>query len=124
MKKLLATLLGLTCAMALTVNAAEGEKAKPTPEQKAERKALIEKYDANKDGKVDKEERGKMSKEDKDKWASLGGGKKKGDIVANAPLPATRREEQKQNRRRKRERQRERGPEHELVEEHELVALD
>jgi len=35
-------------------------------------------YDANKDGKIDKEERAKMSKEDKEKWGQLSGGHKKG----------------------------------------------
>lgn len=42
-----------------------------------EKKALLEKYDANKDGKIDKEEQSKMSEEDKAKWAKLSGGKKK-----------------------------------------------
>jgi hypothetical protein len=32
-------------------------------------KELIEKYDANKDGKLDKEERSKISEEDKKKFA-------------------------------------------------------
>jgi hypothetical protein len=66
------------CALAITAKAADAtDKPKLTAEQKADRKALIEKYDANKDGKIDKEERAKMTKEDKDKWQSLGGGKKK-----------------------------------------------
>jgi hypothetical protein len=71
MKKLL-TILALVCASTLAVNAQEGD-AKPkrpelTAEQKALRKEMIEKYDANKDGKLDKEERAKMSAEDKAKW--------------------------------------------------------
>ena len=66
------------CALAITARAADdADKPKLTKEQKAERKALIEKYDANKDGKIDKEERAKMTKEDKEKWQSLSGGKKK-----------------------------------------------
>jgi hypothetical protein len=78
MKKLLVALMTLACAFAITAKAADDtDKPKLTKEQKAERKALIEKYDANKDGKIDKEERAKMSKEDKEKWQSLGGGKKK-----------------------------------------------
>ena len=77
MKKLLVALLASTCALALTVNAAEGKKeTKLTDDQKKEKKELLAKYDANKDGKIDKDERAKMSKEDKEKWASLSGHKK------------------------------------------------
>ncbi|HSU56212.1 MAG TPA: hypothetical protein VLT36_19290 [Candidatus Dormibacteraeota bacterium] len=75
MKKLLVTLLGLTFAMGLTVKAADADKSKD--DAKAERKALIEKYDTNKDGKLDKEEKSKMTADDKEKWAKVGGGKKK-----------------------------------------------
>ena len=65
---------------AITAKAADvTDKPKLTDEQKAQRKALIEKYDANKDGKIDKDERAKMSKEDKEKWQSFGGGKKKAE---------------------------------------------
>ena len=38
-----------------------------TEEQKTLRKAMTEKYDTNKDGKIDKEEHAKMSAEDKAK---------------------------------------------------------
>lgn len=80
MKKLLLTAAALACAMAVTVNAAD-EKKKPelTDEQKKAQKELLEKYDTNKDGKLDQEERAKMSEEDKEKAkkAGLGGGKKK-----------------------------------------------
>ena len=39
---------------------------------------MLDKYDANKDGKLDKEERAKMSQEDKDKMSKAGlGGRKK-----------------------------------------------
>ncbi|PYJ01193.1 MAG: hypothetical protein DME25_18635 [Verrucomicrobia bacterium] len=82
MKKLLAAFLGLACAVALTVNAGEGKKDHPklTKEERQELKALREKYDANKDGKLDKEERAKMSKEDKEKFEKLTGhGEKKGE---------------------------------------------
>ena len=78
MKKLIATLLGCTCALALTVHAADGEKKhKLTDEQKALQKEMVEKYDANKDGKLDKEERAKISKEDKEKMEKAGLGHKK-----------------------------------------------
>lgn len=70
MKKLTVALLALACSAALTLQAAEG-KAKLTPEQKSFRKEMIEKYDTNKDGKLDKEERAKMSKEDKAQWQKL-----------------------------------------------------
>ena len=69
MKKSLIALC-ITCALALTVHADDdkadaGKKHEAKPEQKAARKALIEKYDTNKDGKLDKEERAKVSEEDK-----------------------------------------------------------
>lgn len=74
MKKLLMALC-FTCALALAVHAGEGDdkKSEPgkkraaTPEQKAARKALVEKHDANKDGKLDKEERAKISAEELEK---------------------------------------------------------
>lgn len=78
MNKLLVALMTAACALAITAKAADAtDKPKLTDEQKAQRKALIEKYDANKDGKIDKNERAKMSKEDKDKWQSLSPAKKK-----------------------------------------------
>ena len=78
MNKLLVIALGLFCAGALTVNAAEGKKRELTEEQKKVQKELLDKYDANKDGKLDKEERAKMSQEDKDKMSKAGlGGRKK-----------------------------------------------
>ena len=74
MKKLLQIALGILFATALTVSAAdepkkEGKKRPElTDEQKAVRKEMLEKYDANKDGKLDKEEKEKMSAADKEKW--------------------------------------------------------
>ena len=70
-------MLGLVCAFTLTTNAAEGEKHKATPEEKAARKEMLEKYDTNKDGKLDKEERAKISAEDKEKMEKAGLGPKK-----------------------------------------------
>jgi len=72
MKKLLVALC-VTSALAIAAHAAEeakekkgeGKRPEATAEQKALRKEMIEKYDANKDGKLDKEERAKMSEEDK-----------------------------------------------------------
>ncbi len=73
-------LLVLTAAFAL--NAQEGPKGpspgnrpprpKLTEEQKAQRTALIAKYDANKDGKLDKEERAKVSDADRKLMRSFG----------------------------------------------------
>ncbi len=76
MKKLLVTVC-LTCVFALAANAAEGDAKKEgeapkrpalTAEQKAIRKELTEKYDADKNGKLNKEERSKMTPEDLEKW--------------------------------------------------------
>jgi hypothetical protein len=77
MKKLLVAMLALSCAAAITANAEDTNSSGSASDRKAERKALIEKYDANKDGKLDKDEVSKMSQEDKDKWKKLGGGHKK-----------------------------------------------
>ena len=53
MKKLLVFAMGLLIAGALTVSAAEGKgKKADTPEQAKLRKEMVEKYDANKDGKI------------------------------------------------------------------------
>ncbi|MGC8744887.1 MAG: hypothetical protein ACP5T0_13505 [Verrucomicrobiia bacterium] len=76
MKKLLITSIcvlaaGLLSAADQTAGGAANQKSQLTPEQKQERKALIEKYDLNKDGKLDKDELAKMSQDDKDKWQSL-----------------------------------------------------
>lgn len=83
MKKVLMIVAGLVAAMVLTANAQDAAAKKPTrtPEQKQLMKEMTEKYDTNKDGKLDKEERAKISAEDKAKMekAGLTGGKKKKD---------------------------------------------
>jgi len=83
MKKLL-TALCFTCALAVAAQADEGTEAKnkhqgkpPTPEQKAVQKEILEKYDTNKNGKIDKDERAKISPEDKAKMEKAGMGRKK-----------------------------------------------
>ncbi len=56
-------------------SATSGERKRPvlTEEQKTARKELLAKYDANKDGKLDKEERQKItSEEDKAKLKKAG----------------------------------------------------
>jgi hypothetical protein len=81
MKKVLFTVAAIACALAITASAAEGKKKTPlTDEQKSLQKQMLEKYDANKDGKLDKEEKAKMSKEDKQKMKDAGlAGQKKGE---------------------------------------------
>ena len=81
MKKSLIALT-ITCALALvaqagddTTNAAPGKAHAPS----AETKALLAKYDTNKDGKLDKEEKAKMRTEDKEAWAKAHPKKKKAE---------------------------------------------
>ena len=72
----------LVLTAALSLNAQEGPKGpspgnrpprpKLTEEQKKQRTALIAKYDANKDGKLDKEERTKVSDDDRKLMRSFG----------------------------------------------------
>ena len=77
MKKLLVALC-LTCALALTLQAQETKKKRElTDEQKTVMKDMLAKYDANKDGKLDKDERAKISAEDKEKMDKAGLGQKK-----------------------------------------------
>jgi hypothetical protein len=72
----------ITCALSLAAYAGDedkkaeaAKKQPPTAEQKAIRKEMIEKYDTNKDGKLDKEERAKMSDADKAKLKEASGAK-------------------------------------------------
>ena len=78
MKKLLVALC-FTCVLAIAAHAEDKPAAdkpatektdkKPalTAEQKTARKALIEKYDTNKNGKLDKEEKSKATAEELEK---------------------------------------------------------
>lgn len=68
MKKLIALAFAFVCIASISATAAEGKKHEMTPEQKAVKEEMIGKYDANKDGKLDKDEMGKMSAEDKEKY--------------------------------------------------------
>lgn len=78
MKKIL-TALCLIAALALAAQTAQAKAKKPalTDEQKAVRKEIIDKYDTNKDGKLDAEEKAKISAEDKEKMTKAGLGDKK-----------------------------------------------
>jgi hypothetical protein len=87
MKKLIIAALGLLCATALVVQAQDAKPKKDlTPEQKEVMKEMLAKYDANKDGKLDKTERAAITQEDKDKMAKAGLTKPKHkDASTNAP---------------------------------------
>ena len=87
MKKLFALALslsllgGLSPALLSAASADNGGKKHPkaAEERRKIRKEMLEKYDTNKDGKLDKHERAKISKEDQEKVekAGLGGRNKK-----------------------------------------------
>jgi len=69
--------MGLLCATALVVHAQDATSTKPakrklTAEQKALNKEMLEKYDTDKNGKLDKAERAKISAEDKEKMQKAG----------------------------------------------------
>ena len=66
MKYLLYTIL---LGLSLTTLAQDGPKPPKSQERKGPPKQLLEKYDINKDGKLDKEERSKISEEDRKKFA-------------------------------------------------------
>ncbi len=80
MKKLLTLALGLSLLGAFApaalraADADNGGKKRPklTEEQRKLRKEMVEKYDTNKDGKLDKAERAKISKEDTEKMEKAG----------------------------------------------------
>ena len=72
MKKFL--VLSLLCLA--TVISVQAQKAE-TDDQKAVKKEMLEKYDTNKDGKLDKDERSKMTDDDKAKWQKAFPHKKK-----------------------------------------------
>ena len=83
MKKLLVAIAGVICATAIAVHADDSTPTKKshhkmTDEQKQVYKDMLDKYDTNKDGKLDKEEKSKISSEDKQKMkdAGLGGSHK------------------------------------------------
>ena len=80
MKKLLAMALSLSLlgtfapALVRAADADNGGKkhARLTHEQRKLRKEMVDKYDTNKDGKLDKTERAKISKEDQQKMEKAG----------------------------------------------------
>jgi len=66
MKYLLYTIL---LGFSLTSSAQDAPKTPKSQERKGPPKEFLEKYDTNKDGKLDQEERSKVSQEDKKKFA-------------------------------------------------------
>jgi len=78
MKKLI-TILCITAALGFVAQADDTKETKKKHEASAEYKALVDKYDTNKDGKLDKEERAKISAEDKAKMKELAPAHKKKD---------------------------------------------
>ncbi|MEO6182207.1 MAG: hypothetical protein ABIP71_03720 [Verrucomicrobiota bacterium] len=88
MKKIVALALGLSL-LGTVVSQAQEKKEHKRPALTEEQKKIVEKYDTNKDGKLDKEERAKISAEDKDKMPKRGAGKKKEGTSATAPEKKT-----------------------------------
>jgi hypothetical protein len=85
MKKLsLVLALGLLCSTTLFVKADDS-----ATDKKAARKALVEKYDTDKNGKLSKDEIAKMTPEDKASWDKVAGMHKKKDASTNAPATDT-----------------------------------
>jgi hypothetical protein len=87
--------MGMLCATALVANAQDATttttkpaKKKLTAEQQTLNKEMLEKYDTDKNGKLDKSERAKMSSEDKEKMIKAGlmhAPKKASSTSTNAP---------------------------------------
>ncbi len=79
----LSLLGGLSPVLGRAADADNAAKKHPkvAEERRKLRKEMLEKYDANKDGKLDKKERAKISKEDQEKLekAGLGRHAKKGE---------------------------------------------
>jgi hypothetical protein len=74
--KILIAIIAIACAFTVTANAAGGQKKhKPSEEQKTVLKELLDKYDTNKDGKLEKAEKAKMAKADKKKYREASGHK-------------------------------------------------
>ncbi len=95
MKKIYALALSLSLLGGLSpvllraadADAAPKKQSKAAAEERRKlRKEILEKYDANKDGKLDKQERAKITKEDREKLEKAGLGKqaKKADKADKA----------------------------------------
>ena len=73
----LSLLGGLSPVLAHATNADSGSKKHPKAAEarRTLRKEMLEKYDSNKNGKLDKKERAKISKEDQEKLEKAGLGR-------------------------------------------------
>ncbi|MEO6034570.1 MAG: hypothetical protein ABIQ35_04885 [Verrucomicrobiota bacterium] len=80
MKNIVTIALGL-CLLGIVTTQAEEKKEHKRPALTEEQKKVVEKYDTNKDGKLDKDEYAKVSSEDKEKLPKRGA-KKKADAAA------------------------------------------
>ena len=81
MKYLLYTII---LGLSLTTLAQDAPKTSKSQGKKGPPKELLEKYDTNKDGKLDQEERSKVSKEDKKKFTP----RRRGPSGPPSPRPA------------------------------------
>ena len=84
MKNLFIAIAVFVCSLSLTANAAQG-KHKLTAEKQALKQEILDKYDTNKDGKLDRKERANISKHDKQriKKARLGHLRQSGNKETN-----------------------------------------
>ena len=88
------TAFAILCATTLLVQAQDGapKKHKLTAEQQQVMTSMLAKYDANKDGKLDKTEKAAMSAEDKAAFTKAfphHAKKKDGDTGSTAPAAST-----------------------------------
>jgi hypothetical protein len=89
MKKIIVTIVGLMFCIGLATANAATKKTELTAEQQKDKQALIEKYDADKNGKLSAKEQKAMTQEDKDKWAILQGKAAKPATTKPAPKATT-----------------------------------
>ena len=88
MRKFVIIALGLCLAGTVTTQAQEKkERKRPAPTE--EQKKLIEKYDTDKNGRLDKDEYAKVSAADKEKLPKRGGKKKDGAPEEKNRTPAS-----------------------------------
>ena len=85
MKKIVTIALGLCLlGMASVAQAQERKRPARTNDQKKVMKEMTEKYDTDKNGRLDKEERAKISADDKAKMEKAGLGRKKKDSAESS----------------------------------------
>ena len=72
MKRLPVILLALLCSSSVAVRAADPPKKTSNPEREKVWKEMLDKYDADKNGKLDRSERAKISADDIKKMEAAG----------------------------------------------------